>query len=56
MKVRTIRPHDTIEGSKVLGEEYERTTALALQLAEAGVVELVTSEPKQTPKDRGRRR
>jgi hypothetical protein len=41
---------------KAPGDEYERRAADALQLAEAGVVELLTSEPSQTSKERGRRR
>lgn len=45
LKVRTIRPHDTAEGMKAPGDEYDRTTADAKQLAEQGVVEIVPAKP-----------
>jgi hypothetical protein len=41
VKVRTIRPHDTITGMRAPGEEYERTKADAERLAKAGVVEVI---------------
>lgn len=44
VKVRTIRPHDTTEGMKAPGDEYERTAADAKRLSERGIVEL--AEPK----------
>ncbi len=43
VKVRTLRPHDTTDGMKAPGEEYERTKADADRLAKLGVVELVTT-------------
>jgi hypothetical protein len=43
VKVRTIRPHDTTEGMKAPGDEYERTKADADALAKGGIVELVPS-------------
>lgn len=53
VKVRTVRPHDTTEGMKAPGDEYERTAADAKQLAEAGVVAMVTSAPaKRTAKSK----
>jgi hypothetical protein len=42
VKVRTIRPHDTTEGMKAPGDEYERSKTDADQLSKQGVVELVT--------------
>lgn len=45
IKVRTIRPHDTSEGMKAPGEEYDRAKADAEQLAGQGVVEIVDSKP-----------
>jgi hypothetical protein len=44
VKVRTIRPHDTIEGLRAPGDEYERSKADADQLAKQGVVEPVPIE------------
>jgi hypothetical protein len=44
VKVRTIRPHDTTEGLKAPGDEYERTAADAKQLADQGIVETVTAK------------
>jgi hypothetical protein len=41
VKVRTIRPHDTTEGLRAPGDEYERNKAGADQLAKQGVVELL---------------
>lgn len=41
VKVRTIRPHDTSDGLRAPGDEYERSKADAEQLAAQGVVELV---------------
>lgn len=43
VKVRTIRPHDTAEGMKAPGDEYERAKADADQLSKQGVVELVSA-------------
>jgi hypothetical protein len=40
VKVRTIRPHDTTEGLRAPGDEYERSKTDADQLAEQGVVEV----------------
>jgi hypothetical protein len=42
VKVRTIRPHDTTEGMKAPGEEYERSKVDADVLTELGVVESAT--------------
>ena len=42
VKVRTIRPHDTIEGMKLPGDEYERSKADADQLTKTGVVVAAT--------------
>jgi len=44
VKVRAIRPHDTTEGMKAPGDEYERTKAHADQLSKAGVVEIVAAK------------
>ena len=44
VKVRTIRPHDTTEGFKAPGDEYERSAADAKQLSEAGIVEAVIAK------------
>lgn len=44
VKVRTIRPHDTTEGLRAPGDEYERSKAEADQLAKQGVVGLVTAK------------
>jgi hypothetical protein len=41
VKVRTIRPHDTTEGLRAPGDEYERSKTDADQLAKKGVVEIV---------------
>jgi hypothetical protein len=41
VKVRTIRPHDTTEGLRAPGDEYERSKAEAEQLAMQSVVEIV---------------
>jgi hypothetical protein len=41
VKVRTIRPHDTTEGLRAPGNEYERSKTDADQLAKQGVVEIV---------------
>jgi hypothetical protein len=46
VKVRTIRPHDTAEGFKQPGDEYDRTKPDADKLSAAGVVSFVT--PKAT--------
>jgi hypothetical protein len=51
VKVRAIRPHDTTEGMKAPGDEYQRTVGDAKQLADYGVVELTSSAPfKRTAK------
>jgi len=51
VKVRTIRPHDTAEGMKAPGDEYDRTKAHADQLVAQGVVEIVASKAaKAKPK------
>ena len=54
VRVRTIRPHDTSDGMKAPGDEYERTAADAKRLADAGVVELVIAEA--VPKRRAKRK
>lgn len=41
--VRTIRPHDTTEGVRAPGEEYERPGNEASFLEARGVVEILTS-------------
>ena len=50
VRVRTIRPHDTTDGLRTPGDEYERTYADADQLAVAGVVSIVAAKakPKRT--------
>ena len=45
--VRTIRPHDTSEGLRSPGDEYERSKADADQLAAAGVVSIVAAAAKR---------
>jgi hypothetical protein len=50
VKVRTIRPHDTTEGLRLPGDEYERTAKDAEQLSKAGVVELAT--PKRAARSK----
>ncbi|MDO9442424.1 MAG: hypothetical protein Q7T73_16170 [Beijerinckiaceae bacterium] len=45
LKVRSILPHFTAEGMKDPVDEYDRTYADADQLAELGVVEVVTTTP-----------
>lgn len=44
--VRTIRPHDTTDGLRSPGDEYERTKADADKLAAAGVVSIVAAKAK----------
>ena len=44
VKVRTIRPHDTTEGLKQPGDEYERTKSDAEKLSAAGVVSIVAAK------------
>ena len=44
VKVRTIRPHETSEGLKQPGDQYERSQKDADQLAKAGVVEVVAAK------------
>ena len=47
IKVRTIRPHDTVEGMKLPGDGYDRTKEDADHLSALGVVGLVASaKPK----------
>jgi hypothetical protein len=41
VKVRTIRPHDTTDGLRSPGDEYERSAGEAKVLADKGVVALV---------------
>lgn len=38
VRVRAIRPHDTTEGMRAPGEEYERSKAEAEQLHAQGIV------------------
>ncbi len=45
VKVRTIRPHDTIEGLKAPGDEYDRTKEDADTLSAVGVVGIVPASP-----------
>lgn len=42
VKVRTIRPHDTNEGMRQPGDEYDRLKAEADHLIARGVVELAS--------------
>jgi hypothetical protein len=44
VKVRTIRPHDTTEGLRAPGDEYERSKTDADQLAKQGVVEIAPAK------------
>ena len=46
--VRTIRPHDTSEGLRSPGDEYQRSKAEAAQLVAAGVVAIVGTVAKPT--------
>lgn len=48
VKVRTIRPHDTSEGMRAPGDEYERKQADADKLVKAGVVGLATTAKRST--------
>lgn len=48
VKVRTIRPHDTTEGLRAPGDEYERSKAEADQLAKQGVVEIVPAQASRS--------
>ncbi len=43
VKVRTIRPHDTSDGLRSPGDVYDRPASEAKQLADQGVVALVTA-------------
>ncbi len=43
VKVRAIRPHDTVDGTKAPGDEYERDETDAKMLAAMGVLELVAA-------------
>lgn len=48
LKVRTIRPHDTAQGLRSPGDEYERSKADAEQLEAAGVVAIMpAAKPKR---------
>ncbi|MEA1015592.1 hypothetical protein [Sphingosinicella sp. LY1275] len=47
VKVRALRQHDTTEGLKAPGDEYERTKREAEALAAKGVVAIV---PSKAPK------
>jgi hypothetical protein len=53
VKVRTIRPHDTTEGMKAPGDEYDRPKAEADKLTARGVVELA---PAKVPAKRTKKR
>jgi hypothetical protein len=44
VKVRTLRPHDTTEGLKQPGDEYDRSKADAEQLECAGVVSIASAK------------
>lgn len=50
VKVRAIRPHDTIYGMKQPGEEYERTATEAQRLTERGIVKAVSTRKPKPPK------
>jgi len=45
VKVRTIRPHDTVDGMKQPGEVYDRTKEEADTLSAVGVVGIVPAAP-----------
>lgn len=50
--VRTVRPHDTTEGTKQPGEVYDRTKEEADTLLAIGVVDLVmggSAKPEASP-------
>lgn len=47
VKVRALRPHDTSEGAKAPGDEYDRTKADADKLAGLGVVEIVSAKKRK---------
>lgn len=55
VKVRTIRPHDTTDGMKAPGEQYERRAADADQLVKLGVVAIAIARPPAKPKARKRK-
>lgn len=44
VKVRTIRPHDTHEGMRQPGDEYDRPKAEADKLIAQGVIELALAK------------
>ena len=46
VKVRTIRPHDTVDGMKQPGEVYDRTKEEADTLSVVGVVSIVAAKAK----------
>jgi len=49
VRVRTIRPHDTTEGLKVPGDEYDRTKEEADTLSAQGIVRIVkTTAPAKS--------
>lgn len=50
VRVRVIRPHDTAEGMRAPGDEYDRTATDADKLTAQGVVELATTKPKAKAK------
>lgn len=52
--VRTLRPHDTVDGQRAPGDEYKRSPADAKQLAQAGVVAIVETK-KPAAKRRARK-
>jgi hypothetical protein len=43
VKVRTIRPHDTTDGLRQPGDEYQRARTEAETLRDQGVLEIVAT-------------
>jgi len=52
VKVRTIRPHDTVDGMKQPGEVYDRTKEEADTLSAVGVVGIVPAAPPKARRTR----
>jgi hypothetical protein len=57
VKVRALRPHDTVDGIKQPGEEYERTAEDAKHLSDRRIVQAVqTSTRAAAPKRAAKRK
>ena len=55
IKVRTVRPHDTTEGTRQPGEVYDRTKEEADTLLAIGVVDLVMGPASSGSASAGKR-